>query len=414
MRTSEDLTGLLRADSFLVNPLPVLDELREDRPVFWNAVWGVWVLTRHDDVIAVLKDHTTFSSERRFSTLLARLPESIQPRIQRLRRHYSYGLIQSDPPTHTRLRLMVRDAFTPRAMQAFRPRVIALTDDLIDRFAPRGTVELMDEFAYMLPISVMCDLMGVPASDRGRFLEWDQAISGVQSTASAEADRAVAANDAIVAIEDYFTALGRKRRKNPGNDLISAMVVGHDGLEPLGDEELMAMCVGLLLGGHETTRSLLGSMVLQVLVRPKLMTQVRDRPEMGSRIVEEILRFEGPIQRGWRRVTREVQVRNETLRPDDLVYLMLGAANRDPDRFEAPDEFREERHPNNHLGFGYGIHFCVGAPLARLEGTVALERLTSRLPNMRLAGNPTWLPSIHQRTLARLDITFDPAPVGRN
>jgi cytochrome P450 len=394
--------------SVLTEPLPVLLELQESQPLYWSPSWGVWVLTRFDDVISVLEDPKTYSSEQRFTTLLDRLPASVQPRVARLRHHYSYGLIQSDPPTHTRLRLMVRDAFTPRAMGALRQKVEALADALIDNFAERGSAELMADFAYVLPISVMCELLSVPVTDRERFVGWDTAISGIQSTGAAEAERAVAANDAIVAIEEYFLALARARRRQPGNDLISSMVTGKRGVEPLGDEELMAMCVGLLLGGHETTRSLIGNLLLRVLMRPGLAEEMFRNPHMIPPVVEEVLRYESPIQRAWRRVTRDTQIHGQRLAAGDLVYLMLGAANHDERHFDRSEEFSPARQPNQHLAFGYGIHFCVGAPLARLEGAVALERLTARLPDLRLDGPIRWQPSVHQRTLERLEVRFSP------
>ena len=209
---------------------------------------------------------------------------------------------------------MVRDAFIPRTMAAFRPNVVTLADELIDRFVERGSADLMAEFAYVLPISVMCALLAVPVEDREQFIEWDDAISGIQSTGAAEGERALAANDAIVGIEDYFLALARQRRAQPGNDLISLMLTGHHGLEPLGDEELMAMCVGLLLGGHETTRSLIGNLMLHVLTQPDLLDRVRSTPPIGGSVVEEVLRFESPIQRGWRRLTRDVELHGQRLK----------------------------------------------------------------------------------------------------
>jgi cytochrome P450 len=401
----------LGTPGFLTDPLPTLRELQHDCPLYWSDAWGVWVLTRYDDVIGVLEDPAAFSSEQRFTTMLDRLPTEIQPRISRLRRHYSYGLIQSDPPTHTRLRLLVRDAFTPRAITAFRPRVVALTDELIDRFVERGSADLMEDVAYVLPISVMCELMDVPVVDRHYFLEWDAAISGIQTTGAAESERALAANAAIIAIENYFLELAGRRRRRPGGDLISVLLMGRDTIAPLGDEELMGMCVGLLLGGHETTRSLIGNVMLCVLLRPSLLQEIRrDRQRIAS-LVEEVLRFESPIQRGWRRVTRDVELHGHILRAGELVYVMLGAANRDATRFTEPDAFASDRRPNQHLAFGYGIHFCVGAPLARLEACVALERLTARLENLRLDDSVVWLPSVHQRTLERLRVQFKPQPV---
>jgi cytochrome P450 len=396
---------------FLTDPLPILDKLQSHEPLYWSSAWGVWVLTRYDDVVSVLEDPATYSSENRFTTLLDRLPAAVQPRIARLRRHYSYGLIQSDPPTHTRLRRMVRDAFTPRIMAAFRPTVESLANSLIDRFSERGSADLMEEFASVLPISVMCELMAVPVQDRQRFVDWDNAISGIQATGVAQVERALAANDAIVAIEDYFLALARERRERPGTDLLSLMLIGHRDIQPMDDGELMAMCVGLLLGGYETTRNLIGNLMLSVLQRPPVVDEIQRNRDLIPSVVEEALRFESPIQRGWRRITRDVEVHGQHLRAGDLLYFMLRAANRDKYRFGDADEFRLDRRPNQHLAFGYGIHFCVGAPLARLEASVALERLTTRLLGLRLTGSVDWLPSVHQRTLARLEVEFSPLRV---
>jgi len=172
----------------------------------------------------------------------------------------------------------------------------------------------------------------------------------------------------------------------------------------------MAMCVGLLLGGHETTRSLIGNTMLHVLTQPGLLDRVRATPAISGSVVEEVLRFESPIQRGWRRVTHDVELHGQRVKAGDLVYVMLGAANRDERRFDDAATFHAERRPNQHLGFGHGIHFCVGAPLARLEAIVALERLTNRLEHLRARGAVSWLPSVHQRTLDRLEVEFSPRP----
>jgi cytochrome P450 len=395
------------AASILVDPGTTLISIRDDAPIYWSASWGVWVVTRYKESRAILMDHATFSNAERFTTLLERLPTPVQPQIARLRRHYSYGLIQSDPPGHTRLRHAVRNAFAPRAMESLRPGISRLAEDLIDRFADRGSADFMEEFARLLPMSVMCELMGVPKHYLRQLLEWDDAIAGLQATPAAHEASAIAANSAIVAIEGYFQALVEERRLHPTDDLISAMAIGRDGIDPLSDADMMAMCVGLVLGGYQTTRSLLGNTMLCILDRPSLLAKALAHPQIIPSLVEETLRLEGPIQRAWRRVTRDIEIHGQRLRAGDLVYLMLGVADLDPAVYPNPEEFRTDRPTRRHLAFGHGIHFCVGAPLARIEALIATERVIERLPNLRRIGAIEWLPSLHQRTLAHLEVAFD-------
>jgi cytochrome P450 len=376
--------------------------------LYWSSSWGVWVVARYETVREILKDPTTFSNEQRFTTLLDRLPQSVQSQIAPLRTHYSHGLIQSDPPEHTRLRRLVHDAFSPRAMVRLRPRVTLLSDELIDEFAADGTVEFMARFARLLPMSVMCEMLDVPKGDIPQLLEWDRDIANLQATPTAEVRRTLAANAAIVAIEDYFRALIRQRRVGPAKGLIWTLGTGEDSTDGLGDEEMMAICVSLLLGGYQTTRSLLGNVMLSLLDRPPLLSDVRAHPRLVADVIEETLRLEGPIQRAWRRVNRDVELDGQQLRAGDLVYLMLGVADGDPAAYPHADQYRIDRPPRHHLAFGHGIHFCVGAPLARLEASVATARLLARLPNLRRIGEVDWLPSLHQRTLARLQLAFDP------
>jgi len=400
--STREVEDRLVSDAFLVDPYPTLELLQSVDPVHWSPTWGVWVVSRHQDVMAGLRGHQTFSNAGRFASLLDRLPMKVQPQIGALRRHYATGIIQSDPPTHTRLRLLIRDAFAPSVIDQLRPYAVALADQLIDAFNTRGSVELMSEFAYGFPMTVMCDLLGVPREDQDRFIQLDAAISGVQSTGAADGERALLANRGIEELESYFRALILAKRRRRSDDLIGRMLAAERDNNPLSDRELMAMCVSLLLGGHETTRNLIGSAVAHIWTDPTLLARLRSNPSDVQATIEEVLRFQSPIQRAWRRATSTTVMCGRTIEAGELVYLMIGAANRDSLLFAQPSELDVERNGGRNLAFGFGIHFCIGATLARLEAAVAVDRLIARIGEWSVDRPLTWTPSVHQRGLASL------------
>jgi cytochrome P450 len=315
-------------------------------------------------------------------------------------------MIQSDPPDHTRLRYLVRQAFTPRDVDKIRPCVQAIVDDLLDAVEATRHMDLVADLAYPLPIIVVSEVLGVPTSDRHQILKWDADMLGLQATGGAQTENARRAARSIVEIEEYFRQIVWQRRDRPQDDLISHMIAAQEAGDVLSNDEMINICVNFLLAGHETTRSLITNGVLTLLRQPDQFRDMRSDRSLLAAAVEEILRYESPIQRAWRRITEDTKFGGETFQAGQLVLIMLGAANRDPAHFSEPERFDIRRQDNRHLAFGYGIHFCIGAPLARVEGTIAIEALLQRFPNLHLAGPFEWFPSIHVRGPVTLPLAF--------
>lgn len=392
------LDARLASEAFVDDPYPVYRELRETDPVHWSDEWGVWVLTTYEDTSAVLRDPHRFSSVGRFSALLDQLPPEVQPEVEPLRRHYSGGLIQSDPPDHTRLRALVRQVFTPRSIEQFRGRVQTVVDGLIDRFQDEHRFDIVMDLAYPLPVVVVSEILGAPSNDLQQVFRWTADIGGLQATGGAMEDKARRAATSIVEIEEYFGRIIAQRRSRPASDLISELIAAQEDGDRLSDAELISMCVTLLLAGHETTKNLVSNGILTLLRHPDQLAALRDDPGLSATAIEECLRFESPIQRGWRRVAVDTELRGNRLLPGQLVYYMFGAANRDPAQFPDPDRFDIRRPDNRHLAFGYGIHYCIGAPLARLEGSIAIDTVLRRLGNLELLEEQIeWGESVHVR-----------------
>lgn len=397
----------LSSPDFVNDPYPVYRALREAEPVHWSDEWGVWVLTSYEDTSAVLRDPQRYSSVGRFSALLDQLPPEVQPDVQPLRRHYSSGLIQSDPPDHTRLRGLVRQAFTPRVIEGFRGRVQAIVDGLLEPFLEARQLDIVMDFAYPLPVFVVSEILGAPSSDLDQVFRWTTDIGGLQATGGAREDKARRAAASIVEIEDWFGRIIAERRARPRSDLISDLIAAQESGDRLSDAELISMCVTLLLAGHETTKNLVSNGLLTLLRHPDQLAALRDDPTLMPTAIEECLRFESPIQRGWRRVAVETELRGHRLTPGQLVYYMFGAANRDPAQFPDPDRFDIRRQDNRHLAFGYGIHFCIGAPLARLEGAIAIDTIVRRLGQLELREERIeWGESVHVRCPKHLLVGF--------
>ncbi|GAA2852340.1 cytochrome P450 [Streptosporangium fragile] len=293
----------------------------------------------------------------------------------------AHNMLSSDPPDHTRLRRLVSKAFTPRRTESLRPRIQEIADGLVDAMAPTGRADLIGDFAFPLPIVVICELLGVPAEDRDAFREWsatliDPAMDEEQLRRRAEVN---------AAIRDYFGRLIAERRAEPRDDMISALVSARDDRELLSEQELMATLTLLLIAGHETTVNLIGNGVLALLTHPDQLALLRERPELIPSAVEEFLRYEGPVERATLRfATEDLQIAGVHIPEGSVVHISLGAADRDPEAFAHPDTLDVTRADNHHVAFGHGIHFCLGAPLARLEGRIAFETLLRRLPGLAL------------------------------
>ncbi|GII04537.1 cytochrome P450 family protein [Planobispora takensis] len=291
------------------------------------------------------------------------------------------NMLNADPPDHTRLRKLVTKAFTPRRTESLRPRIQEITDGLVDAMEPRGRAELIDDFAFPLPVTVICELLGVPTEDRDDFRRW----SSILLTPAFTAEEIRLRDEVNAAIHAYFGAITAARRADPRDDLVSALVTAHDEEDLLSDQELIAALTLLLIAGHETTVNLIGNGMLALLTHPGQLRLLQDRPELIPAAIEEFLRYDGPVERATLRfATEDMEIAGVAVPKGSIVQISLGAAGRDPALVDAPDTLDITRADVRHVAFGHGIHFCLGAPLARLEGLIAFGTLLRRLPGIAL------------------------------
>ncbi|MQA00160.1 MAG: cytochrome P450 [Dehalococcoidia bacterium] len=366
--------------SYKSNPYRQYSRLRADDPVHRSQALGAWVLTRYADCLAVLRDQAAFSSDARN----ARGP--VADAIDEQRRGSPLGrtptVLTSDPPDHTRLRGIVTRAFTPRRVAELRPHIEEIARDLLAD-APAGEFELMAGLAQPLPVIVIAELLGVPSEDRARFKEWSNAIAATTNVVTRE-DEALAARQATEQLVEYFGRVVSQRRREPREDLISALVTAEEDGQRLSEREVLAFAILLLVAGNETTTNLIGNGTLALLEQPEQAQRLRDDPSRLAGGIEEMLRYDSPVQGVVRFATRDVEVGGRLVSKGDIVLAMLGAANRDPEQFPEPDTLDVAREDVRHLSFGMGIHFCLGAPLARLEAQVAFGVLLERFPHLQL------------------------------
>ena len=375
----------LISPEFIANPYPIYHHLRTEAPIYWSEAWGAWLITRYDDVVQTLRDPLRFSNAGRVTSLLNHLPSTTREALKPLESNFAGGLINSDPPDHTRLRALVNRAFTPRMVERIRPRVQRIVDELLDRVQDARSMDVIRDFAYPLPAIVIAEILGVPPEDRDQFKKWADEIASFQGTGRATAEAAQNSQNYLLTMRSYLTELVAERRQTPRDDLLSALVAAEEGGQKLSLEELLSTSVTLLIAGHETTTSLIGSGVLLLLQHPEQLLQLQEDPGCIPVAIEEFLRLESPIQRNMLRLAEDFEFRGKLLRKGQIAFQMLGAANRDPAQFADPDHLNITRQPNRHVAFGFGIHFCVGAPLARLEAPIAIEALLHRMPKLRLA-----------------------------
>jgi cytochrome P450 len=408
-----DLVTILGASS-LPDPYALYRAFAE-RAAVHRTPDGLWVLARYADVAAALRDPRLGREgfERHFEAGGGSAAHGACGGLADAARGESGGHRQSmlfrDPPHHTRLRETVSRAFTPRAVEALRPRIQAHVDALLDRVAPAGRMDVVADLAEPLPRAVIGELLGIPEAHRPACAAWSAAVARSLDALPVPEDRPVVAEGQTArrALGGYVRELIAARRARPGSDLVSALVDAADGDGLLSDSELVAMSVLLLVAGTETTVSLVGSTIWALLRHPAELARLREAPWFLPAAVEEAARWESPVQRTWRITRTDVALAGQTIPRGALVVLLLGAANRDPARFADPDRFDPMRRDRGHLAFGAGVHACLGAALARVEAELAVGSLLRRFPSLRLAADrPAWRPSATLRGLAALPVTW--------
>ena len=367
------------------NPYPLYRQLREQDPVHWSELMASWVLTRYDDVEAVLRDPRFSTARRRtgnrFTEQLMEMQEQMGPIGQ------ATTMLRADPPEHTRLRNLVSKAFTPRAIEAMRPHIQQIVDELLDAVAGSDRFDLIHDLAYPLPVIVIAEMLGVAPEDRDRFKRWSGDIAatlGGPMLSPEVIQQAIASSREMT---DYFRGVIEIRRKEPEDDLLSALIAAKEQGEALSEHEVLATCVLLLVAGNETTTNLIGNGMVALLQHPDQLEQLRDDPSLTESAVEEFLRYDGPVQATGRTATEDVEVGGTVIKEGQVAFTLLGAANHDPAQFANPDTLDITRKDNRHLAFGHGIHFCLGAQLARVEAQVAFETLLRRFPDLKLGAD---------------------------
>jgi cytochrome P450 len=384
--------------------------MREHDPVLLqpglDGSTPIWFVTRYDDAVAVLLDDERFVRDPSLAltpdergAFEAGVPESL--------RFVENHMLNKDGDDHRRLRRLVTKAFTPRMVERLRPRIQEIADELIDTVASRGEMELVEDFAFPLPITVIVELLGIPNDDRDRFREWSAAIV----TPALDAESMETFGRLLDAFVAYLRELFAERRASPGDDLVSALLQAEEDGDTLSEEELFSMVVLLIVAGHETTVSLIGNAVLALLQHPEQLQALREAPELVRDAVEELIRYDGPVERTLPRwAATDVELSGQTIRRGETVIVVLGSANRDADRFASADALDVTTTTSGrHLGFGRGSHYCLGAPLARLEAEIALTTLLRRLPGLRLGIAPDdlyWRPVPLFRSLAELPVRW--------
>lgn len=356
----------------IADPYPIYSDLRAKDPVHRMRLIDAWAITRYRDIDRVLRDHATFSS-------------AVATKVQR--RTGLTSMLEMDPPDHTRLRSLVSQAFTPRAIKGLRPRIERIAEHLVDETANGDRVDLMASIAYPLPVIVIAEMLGVPAEDMTRFERWSNDISlNIEPTLDDE--EILRVRNAAEELTEYFEGIILLRRSDPKDDIISALLAAEEEGDKLTHEELIRTLILLLVAGNETTRNLIGNGVLALLANPDQFELLRKDPSLMGSAVKELLRYDSPVQLDGRTPKVDVELGGRSISAGQSVIAVIGAANRDPDVFENPDRLDIRRAGASHLSFGRGIHYCLGAPLAEMEGQIALAAVMRKFPRIRLAAEP--------------------------
>jgi len=404
-----DLEAVIVSPEFIANPYAVLRRMRAEEPVYWSDAVGGWVLTRYDDIVVSFKDTAHYSNENRLGQAIAYLPPEKRANFQPFADHYKIkSILHSDPPDHTRLRAVVTKDFTPALVEKTRPRIQAVVDSLIDAVEKNGRMDIVTDLAAPLPIGVIAEILGVPEPDRHLFQVWaDDLLSFQGVNKPSEADLA-RAQKGIMEMRPYIAGMMAERRLQPRDDLMSKFVATEAAGGKVEEREMISTCVTLFVAGHETSLSLIANTLFLLLSHPEQLQQLREDPALLGSTIEESLRFESPVARQPRRMKDDVELGGKILKKGQMAFQMLNSANRDPAYFAEPETFDIRRQKNRHIAFGHGVHFCVGAALARTEASVAIATALRRLPHLRLAQpRPNWdVTKRNSRVLKSLPVLF--------
>jgi cytochrome P450 len=380
--------------AFKANPYPTYATMRADCPIYCRVAGdgqtAIWFLTRYDDVATLLRDHKRFCKD--VNNTLATEQRDRQAPPSPLLGLLSNHMLNLDPPDHTRLRALVNKAFTGQVVTQLEARIQTIADGLLDRVHAKGSMDLIEDFAFPLPMIVIAELLGIPPRDRLRFRNWSTAFVTPSANLQRSAKKLAKAGQVMADFTRYMRQVFAERRQEPRNDLISRLLQAEENGDTLREEELFSMMILLIVAGHETTVNLIGNGMLALLQHPEQRALLQAQPAYLLAAIEEMIRYDGPVERATMRfATEDVTLGDQIIRRGDAVSLVLASADRDPAHFPNPDTFDITRENNRHLGFGLGIHYCLGSALARSEGQIAINTLLQRYPTLRLAAPPEQL-----------------------
>jgi len=385
------------------NPYERYDRLRSVDPVHWSEGSQVWVLTRYQDVMDALRDPRLSSTS--FSALIQEAGGG--QNVKTLEQTFMAMMIFRDPPDHTRLRSLANKAFTPGVLERIRSQVQDSADLLLNDVRKKGSMEVISELAYPLPALVISEVLGVADRDREKFKKWSDDLATLAGHMRDARENAGPASQSLAELIEFLRETVAERRVEPKDDLLSALVTAEDQNDSFTEDELYSMCVLLIFAGHVTTTNLIGNGILALLQNPSQLELLRNTPSLLESAVEEIIRYTGPVQAISRTALESYKIGDTQIREGDRLSLNLAAANRDPARFNNADRFEIERSEGRHVGFGFGIHFCLGAALARMEGQAAIGAVVRGLPDLRLGEQELeWRPNPVLRSLTELPVTF--------
>ncbi len=408
-RTAEDIVYDPSDPAVMADPFPVYARLREQDPVHWSPSLKSWIITRYTDVRDLLMSDDL--SVKRLTEFYKSLPPADAELLRDIVHYLNLWLAFRDPPDHTRVRRIMRHAFTAQAIEHMRPQIAEITDVLLDRLDASGKngVDLIRQYALQLPAFVIMDLLDVPRDMLDEFKEWSDDMAVFIGGARNAGDKYQRAARGCQKMSSYFARLIKDRTENPRPGFLMDLINARDDGDRLSEDELIATCILVLFAGHETTTNLIGNATLLLLGHPDQLARLKSDPALIDSAIEEVLRFDGPTNALVRVAAQDHDLHGRQIREGERVFVMVNSANRDPRMFDDPDRFDITRQQNRHLTFGQGIHICLGAKLAREEGRVAVERLFARFPNLALdpSAAPEWLDAMVPRGTRRLPVLLN-------
>jgi cytochrome P450 len=400
------------SQAFFADPHPTLHRMRAEDPIYWHPQLKLWVMTRYDDIQTITRDRR-FSAER-VDQFGMGASDAMKDKLEVYNRFLSHWMVLRDPPRHTVLRALISKAFTPQVIEALRPSIKGFADEMLDVVIDAGEMDIVRDLAFPLPAIVIATLLGVPRQHIDAFKAWTADVFTLLGAGLATDEAIEAGYRGAVGLEKYFREMIAQRRKEPADDLLSRLITVEEQGTVLTEEELGSTCAMILAAGHETTTHLIGNSVVALLQHPEQLQKVRDNPALLDDAMEETLRYDSAVSMLSRRALEDVEVSGRVIRKGEIAFGMIQGGNHDPSQFEDPDRFDITRQGTRGLAFGHGIHFCIGAALARMETRIALEAVLKRLPGLALATTSLQrLPSLAIRGFAALPVTFQPRDAAR-